>query len=226
MEWLKQKSPEQYQSLQNPPEHVTSSKRMQNAKLSTGDRPPSFCSQWIKGRDVRLNNARLTHSPQDELPEDKAQPNHSSRVPDRPPTSGRGDSLLLRDPTFPSQGHRRPARLLSDLLVCEHVWMMSTEERKNLFQGWKDKLRDSLTDDLRPAKKEFEDAREAWESARDLVRRLSFLGNLLLNFYNQHRLDILRTRKVIGCTTAGAAKMIGLIKVSEISQRWTKLTVP
>ena len=38
----------------------------------------------------------------------------------------------------------------------------------------------------------------------------------MLNIHDQQRLDILRTRNIIGCTTAGAAKMIKLIKVSDI----------
>lgn len=176
MEWLKLRSPEQYQSLKNPPEHVTSSKRVQNAELSTSDRSPSLCIQWIKGRDVQLKNARLTHLPQDELPEENVQPNQSSRVLDRPPTPDRGDSLPLRAPPVPSKGHPKPARLLPDLLVCEHVWMMSTEERKNLFQSWKEsatiETRNSLTESLKTAKEEFETARKAWEDARDEVRRL------------------------------------------------------
>jgi len=230
MEWLKEESPEQYQRLNNPPEHVTSSNRVQNAKLSTDDGSPSLCSQWIKGRDIQLNKARLIHLPQDELPEENVQPDHSSRFLDQPPTSGRGGSPLLCDPTVPSKVHRKPALLLPDLLVCEQVWMTSTEERKNLFQSWKEsatvKLRNLQTASLKKAKEELESARETWEDGRDSVRRLTFLGNLMLNDYNQHRLDILQTRKVIGCTTAGAAKMIKLIKVSEISQRWTELIVP
>lgn len=224
IEWLQRESPEQYQSLKNPPEHVTSSNRVQNANLSTSGRSPSLCNQWLKGRDVQLNNAKLTHS-QDELLEENGQPSHSSRVLDRPPTSGRGDSPLC-DPDVPSKGHRKPARLLTDLKVCEHVWTMSTEERKNLFRSWKESATVGLRETLKGAKEDFERAREAWESARDLVRCLSFLGNLVLNDYNQHRLNILRTRKVIGCTTAGAAKMIKLIKVGDTSQRWTELTVP
>ena len=154
MEWLQREYPEQYQSLKDPPEHVISSKRVQSAQPPTGDGSPSPFSQWIRGRDVQLNKARLTHL-QDESPEEEenVQPNHSS-----------------------AKRHRKPARLLSDLLVSENVWMMSIEERKNLFQSWKEsatvKLRDELTVKLKRAKESFESARETWESARDSVRRL------------------------------------------------------
>ena len=144
-----------------------------------------------------MNKAKRTHL-QDDLPEEGVQPSHSSRAP--------------------------------DLLVNENVWMMSIEERKNLFRSWEEsatiELRDSLTLKLKKAKEDFESAREAWESGRDSVRRLSFLGNLVLNDYHQHRLHLLQTRKIIGCTTAGAAKMIKLIKVGDNSHRWTVLTVP
>jgi hypothetical protein len=202
MEWLQGEYPEQYQSLKGPSKHVMPSNRVQDAKLPTGDSSPSLFSQWIKGRDIQLNKAKLAHM-QDKSPEQDAQPNHSSRVLDRP---------------------------LSDQLVSDNVWMMSIEERKILFQSWKksatDKQRDSLTTNMKNAKVAFESARDAWESVRDSVRRFSFLGNLMLNVYNQHRLHILQTRKIIGCTTAGAAKMIKLIKVGDISQRRTELTVP
>lgn len=169
MEWLQRESPEQYQSLKNPPEHVTSSKRLQNANHSTGDRSPSLCGQWIKGRDDQLNiNAKLTHS-RDELPEENVQPRNSSRVLDRPSTSGRGDSPTSCDPDIPSKGHRKPARLLTELKVCEHVWTMSIEERKVLFRSWKESATVGLREALKGAKVDFERARVAWESARDLV---------------------------------------------------------
>jgi len=219
MDWLKREHPKQYQGLKSPPEHVTSSSRVQNTKLPTGDCSPSPLIQWIKGRDIQLNKAKHTHL-QDELSEENVQTKHSSRVLERPSTSSRE---LSHDPAVPSKRHRKPARPLADLLVSEDVWVMTTEERKTLIQSWKEsatvKLLDSLTADLKKAKEEFESARESWESVRDSVRRLSFLGNLVLNDYNQHRLHILRTRKIIGCTTAGAAKMIKLIKVGDISQR-------
>lgn len=154
MEWLQREYPEQYQSLKDPPEHVISSKRVQGTQPPTGDGSPSLFSRWIKGRDVQLNKAKLTHL-QDELPEEEenVQPNHSS-----------------------TKRHRKPARLLPDLLGSENVWMMSTEERKNLFQSWKEsatvKLRDDLTVKLKRAKEAFENARETWEAVRDSVRRL------------------------------------------------------
>lgn len=176
VEWLQNEYPIQYQSLEIPPEHVTSSNRPQNPKPPTstaGVSSPSLFSWWIKGRDIQLDKAKLTHF-QEGFSEEKGQPNHPSKVLDRPSTSGQRDPPLSWNSSVPSKRHQKPARLLADLLVNEDVWMMTTEERRVLLQGWKEsataKLRSSLTASLKRAKEEFETARESWESVRDSVR--------------------------------------------------------
>jgi len=183
MEWLKSEHPLLYKSLKDPPEHIIPPNRVQNQTSSSGVCSPSLFSQWIKGRDIKLNKAKLTYL-QDELSEENnngPQSNHSSTVLDPPPTSNGRDSLPLYDPAVPSKNQQKPSRLLADLLVSEDIWLMTTEERKILFQSWEGsttvKLRDLQMANLKRAKEDFESARESWESVRDAVRRLSHPGS-------------------------------------------------
>ena len=213
VDWLHTEYPRQHQSLKDSPECITFSNRTQKPTSPSH----SLLRQWIKGRDIQLNKIKLTHL-RDETSEENINDN---KMLNRS-TSNEGDSLPSSNPAVPPKHQQKPARLLADLLVCEDVWMLATEERRVLFQSWKElamaKLQDSLTADLKAAKEAFESARESWESVRDSVRRLSHLRSLMLNMPDQHRLHILRTRNIIGCTTAGAAKMIRLIKASNISK--------
>jgi hypothetical protein len=180
-EWLQNEYQGQYLSLKNPPGHVTSPSRVQKPKASTLSSPSLF-SQWIKGRDIQLNKAKLTDS-QDALPDENVEdqkPNYSSKVSDQPFAPSRKHT-----PALPSKRHQKLARLLPDLLDCEDVWMMTTEERGILFQSWKElataKLRKSLMLELERAKKDFETCRESWEFVRNSVWRLSCLVNLMFN---------------------------------------------
>jgi hypothetical protein len=109
VEWLQSEYPIQCNSLKTPPEHVVSSNRPQNPKLPTstaGVSSPSLLSRWIKGRDIQLDKAKLTHLQEEEgFSEEKGQPNHPSIVPDRPSTSGRRNPLLSWNPAVPSKRH-------------------------------------------------------------------------------------------------------------------------
>ena len=168
-EWLQTEYPKQHQSLKNPPEHIIPSNRRQKSKIPTSPSHSLF-SQWIKGRD---NKAKLTHL-QDELSEENINDPQPNKPLNRSPTSNEKDSLPSNSPAIPPKHQQRPARLLAELLASEDVWMMTNEERRILFQSWKEsaitKLRDSLTASLKRAKKDFEGARESWESVRDSVR--------------------------------------------------------
>ena len=170
VEWLQSEYPRQHQSLKNPPERITPSNRAQKSKIPTSP-SHSFFSLWIKGRDIQLNKAKPTHL-QDELSEENINGRQPNKVLIRSSTSNEKDSLPLNSPAIPPK--QKPTRVLADLLVSEDVWMMTTEERRILFQSWKEsamaKLRDSLTTDLKRAKEDFQNAQESWESVKHSVR--------------------------------------------------------
>ncbi|KAL5513488.1 hypothetical protein ACEPAH_3887 [Sanghuangporus vaninii] len=92
----------------------------------------------------------------------------------------------------------RPLETLLDGSHCD-VWEYSAVERSRIDAHWTAQYRES----------EYESQRRRFE---DLVEKHSDLRRSQHNRDEEIRLNIMRDRRLIGCTTTGAAKLISLLK--------------
>ena len=110
-----------------------------------------------------------------------------------------------------------------DVLLCnDDVWNMSRSERSTLRKYWESETRAynhqsnvAIFDDLRQKHAKLQSDLDAYNNEVTIVPSncLFICGSLPL----QTRLDLLRELDIIGCTTTGAAKLTGLLKVCKVS---------
>ena len=232
--WLEQHHPEYHYRLHKPPNWVQK-RRIELAGWKivgdkTRDQPIlTYHELWVKGIDLDFLDPPVavprqqTDPPPARLRQNRYSPLETNK--EKPPTSSqpgtyRNDLVewftnhkLNKIPPVP-QGSRS-----LDVLLCdEDVWNMSRRERSTLCKYWESETRAynhqsnvAIFDDLSQKHAKLQSELDAYNTEVISVSSRCVFDHGSLQV--QARLELLRKLDIIGCTTTGAAKLTGLLKV-------------
>ena len=237
--WLEQHQPEHSRRLHNPPKWVQIHRTESTEWQTVGDKTRNesvrtYYGIWVKGVDLDLLDPPVAPPRQQpDPPPAKRQQNRYTPLEtnkEKSPTSSR-PATYRTDlfEWFKKHGFNkippvpRGNRSLDVLLCNKDVWSMSRHERTTLRKYWESETRAynfqsylTIFDELSQKHAKLQSDLDAFntEVTRVPSNCVSDYGSLHL----QARLELLGKLDIIGCTTTGAAKLTGLLKVRNPSQ--------
>lgn len=232
--WLEKHHPEHNHRLHKPPKWVQICRtRLEGWKI-VGDKTRNesirTCYElWVKGSDLDFLDPPVAlrqqqpDPPPVSLRQNRYAPLGTSK--EQSPTSSqpgtyRNDLVewfiehqIDKIPPVP-QGERS-----LDVLLCDdNVWNMSRRERSTLCKYWESETRPhnhssnvAIFDDLSQKHAKLQSELDAYNTEVTSVPSSCVFDHGSLHL--QARLELLRKLDIIGCTTTGAAKLTGLLKV-------------
>ena len=238
--WLEQHQPEHNRRLHNPPKwvqaHRAESKEWKTVGGKTRDGPiHTYYGIWVKGGDLDFLDppVALPRQQPDPPPAKLQQNRYSPLETNKEKSSTSSQPATYRTDLFEwfeKHGFNkippvpRGNRSLDVLLCNKDVWNMSRNERSTLRKYWESETRAcnyqsyvTIFDELSQKHAKLQSDLDAFNTEVTGVPStyVSDYGSLHL----QARLELLRELDIIGCTTTGAAKLTGLLKVRNPLQR-------
>jgi len=233
--WLEQYHPEYHHRLHNPPKWVRICRTELTGWKTVGDKTTrnestrTYYELWVKGKDLDfLDPLVAVPRRQPDPPPARPQQNRYSLLETNKeeshtssqPATYRND--LVEWFTKHGLNKIRPVpqgdRSLDVLLCDDDVWNMSRRERSTICKYWESETRAynhqsnvAIFDELSQKHAKLQLELDAYNTeVTGLPSGCVFdHGSLHL----QARLELLRRLDIIGCTTTGAARLTGLLKV-------------
>jgi hypothetical protein len=232
--WLEQHQPEHNCRLHKPPHWVRIRRTELKGWKTVGDKTRdesihTYYGLWAKGVDLDFLDPPVTLPRQEpDPPPTKLQQNRYSLLEtneEKSPTSSQPGTYRInlvewfnkrgfnKIPPVPQGG-----RSLDMLLCDEDVWNMSRRERSTLCKYWESETRAHnhqsnvmIFEELSQKHAKLQSDLDAYNTEVTSVPSSCVSDYGSLHF--QARLELLRELDIIGCTTTGAAKLTGLLKV-------------
>ena len=231
--WLEQHHPEHHYRLHKPPRWVLKHRIELAGWKTVGDKTRdqsilTYYELWVKGRDLDFLDPPVAVPQQQPDPPARLRQNRYSLLvtnEEKSPTSSqpgtyRNDLVewftkhgLNKIPPVP-QGNRS-----LDVLLCDDdMWNMSRRERSTLCKYWESETRAynhqsnvAIFDELSQKHAKLQSELDAYNTEVTIVSLSCVSDHDSLHV--QARLELLQKLDIIGCTTTGAARLTGLLKV-------------